>query len=291
MKFKHIATTKYGQDGAIFGNLLFRFDHLGVCSVYDLSKLSEDAEDTVELEQIAEFTLDRAEEIAPHGNAVVFGSEYYDRGDEFPLLYNNIYNNYAKAEDRLVGVCCVYRITREGESFASRLVGLIKIGFTDDPLWRSEGVEDVRPYGNFVVDRERGKLYAYVMRDGDKRTRYFVFNLPSVADGEVDARFGVKCVTLSVNDVLDYFDVPYHNFIQGGTARDGRVYEVEGFHERIRPAIRVVDVDKRTELLHFDFFEAGLEVESEMIDFLGDRCIYSDAHGRIFALDLGGALR
>ena len=165
MEFKQIASSKYGQDGAIFGDLYFRFDHLGACSVYDLSAL--DFNTVAELSPIAEFTLDRADEIAPHSNAVCFGSEYYCEGDEFPLLYSNIYNNYAKAEDRLVGVCCVYRIFREVDGFSSRLVGLIEIGFTDDALWRSEGVEDVRPYGNFVVDCERERLYAYVMRDGD----------------------------------------------------------------------------------------------------------------------------
>ena len=289
MKFKHIATAKYGQDGAIFGNLLFRFDHLGACSVYDLKPLSE-SELPKALAPIAEFTLDRAEEITPHGNAVVFGSEYYEEGDEFPLLYNNIYNNYAKAEDRLVGVCCVYRITREGDGFASKLVGLIKIGFTDNPLWRSEGVDDVRPYGNFLVDRERGRLYAYVMRDGDKKTRYFAFKLPSVADGEPDGHFGVKCVTLSIDDILDRFDVPYHNYIQGGVARDGKVYEVEGFDEKIHPALRIIDFDKRAEVFYIDLYEAGLGIESEMIDFLGDTLVYSDAHGKTLALDVGDTL-
>ena len=286
MVIKHIASTKYGQDGAIFGGSLFRFDHMGVCSVYDLSGICFEGE-PVTLSPTAEFTLDRADEITPHGNAVVFGSEYYAEGDEFPLLYNNIYNNYAKAEDKLVGICCVYRIIREGEGegFASRLVGLIRIGFTDDPIWRSKGVEDVRPYGNFVVDCERGRLYAYVMRDADRKTRYFSFKLPSISDGEPDPISGVRTVTLEKGDILDYFDTPYHNYIQGGVAKDGRVYEVEGFDEKIHPAIRIVDFDKRCEVLHVDFCDEGFVTEAEMIDFLGDRTIYSDAHGRIFELN------
>ena len=36
--------------------------------------------------------------------------------------------------------------------------------------------------------------------------------------------------------------------------------------------------------LFFDFFEAGYEVEPEFIDFYGEKCIYGDAHGRIFEL-------
>ena len=282
MKIKKLATSKYGQDGTVFENLLFRFDHLGVCSVYDLSEISDSAER--ELEPIAEFNLDRAAEIAPHANAVCFGSEYYCDGDEFPILYNNIYNNYAKADDRLVGVCCVYRIFRRGDGFSSELVGLIRIGFTEDAIWRSEGADDVRPYGNFVVDRERGRLYVYVMRDGERVTRYFSFALPKLSDGEPDTRLGVKCVTLEKSDILDYFDTPYHNFIQGGTARDGRVYEVEGFNSDIHPAVRIVDFDKRGEIFHLDFCDEGFDTEAEMIDFLGDRLVYSDAHGVIFEL-------
>lgn len=284
MRITKLATSKYGQDGAIFGKLLFRFDHLGACSVYDLSVL--DTGEPCELSPIAEFTLDRRDEITPHSNAVVFGSEYYAEGDEFPLLYSNIYNNYAKADDRLIGVCCVYRIFRIDGGFSSKLVGLIKIGFTDDPVWRSEGVDDVRPYGNFVVDCERGRLYAYVMRDGEKKTRYFSFALPSIKDGEPDARLGVPSVTLGSGDIIDYFDTPYHNFIQGGVAKDGRVYEVEGFNERIHPAIRIVDLDERRELLHVDFCLEGFDTEAEMIDFLGERLIYSDAHGVIYELEI-----
>lgn len=279
-----LATSKYGQDGAIFGNTLFRFDHLGNCSVYDIEELLSGGERS--LSPISEFTLDRADEITPHGNAVCFGSEYYTEGDEFPLLYNNIYNNYAKAEDRLVGVCCVYRIFRTECGFSSELVGLIRIGFTEDCIWRSDGVDDVRPYGNFVIDRERGRLYAYVMRDADKTTRYFSFALPSIKDGKKDSRFRVKTVTLEKCDILEYFDTSYHNFIQGGIARDGRVYEVEGFNSDIHPAVRIVDFDERREVLHVDFCLEGFETEAEMIDFLDNALIYSDAHGVIYKLEV-----
>ena len=286
MKIIKLAESKYGQDGAVFGETLFRFDHLGNCSVYDIRALKEPENEPPTLLPIAEFTLDRVGEITPHGNAVCFGTEYFNEGDEFPLLYNNIYNNYAKAEDRLVGVCCVYRIFRTEGGFSSELVGLIRIGFTEDEIWRSADVDDVRPYGNFLIDRERGRLYAYVMRDGDRKTRYFSFGLPSVKDGVPDPRTGVKTITLKKEDILDYFDTPYHNFIQGGIARDGRVYEVEGFNSEIHPAVRIIDFDKRCEVHHTDFCLMGFDTEAEMIDFLGDTLIYSDAHGVIYRLDI-----
>ena len=268
MKIINIGRIIKGQDGAIFGNQLFRFEGDGTCYVYDLDSVGELA---------ATFTLDRADELVPHCNAVVFGGEYYAEEDEYPLLYSNIYNNYAGKENEYCGVCCVYRLWRENGEFRTKLVQLIKIGFTDSTLWRSEGVSDVRPWGNFVVDGKNKKYYAFVMRDGDKKTRYFEFDLPTLDDGEE--------VVLTEKDVLRYFDVPYHNFLQGACFKDGRIYEVEGFGERIHPAIRIIDIQKGEQIFHADFYEMGEPNESELIDFCGDRCIYGDNKGNLFELE------
>ena len=286
MKMKHIAKIESGQDGAIFGDYLFRFDSRGAGKVYLLSSLSFDATEPCELSPICKFTLDRAEEIVPHSNSVFFGSEYFDEGDEFPLLYSNMYNNFAKREDRMIGVVCVYRITRSGVDFSSELVGLIKVGFADERgLWLSRGeVADVRPYGNFVADNKNGKLYAFVMRDGDKMTRYFRFAMPSVKSGVPDAKFGINTVTLSEADIEEYFDVPYHNYMQGAIFHEGKIYEVEGFGKDVRSAIRIIDTEKKCEQLYFDFYEAGYGIEPEFIDFFGSKCIYGDAHGNLFLL-------
>ena len=276
-----------GQDGTVFGDYLFRFEADGRGFVYSLAQVDLDADEPTELSALCTFPLDKMEKIAPHSNAVMFGNEYFEEGDEFPLLYSNIYNNYAKADNKLCGVCCVYRVRREGERFFTTLVQLVEIGFTDDrELWRSSGeVADVRPYGNFVIDCENSKYYAFVMRDGEKSTRYFSFNLPRLSDGEWDEEFGVRRVTLSKEDILEYFDTPYHNFVQGAVFHKGKIYEVEGFHKDIRPAIRVIDTVKKSQELFFDFYEAGYTHEPEFIDFYKDNCLYSDAKGNIFLIE------
>ena len=134
MVIRDISKIIGGQDGAIYKNYLFRFSSRGGCTVYDLSALC------AEPAPIAEFKLDGLELVVPHSNSVVFGNEFFAPGDEFPLLYSNVYNNYAKTEDKRVGICCVYRLLREGNTFSTTLVQLIKIGFTDDRgLWRSSG--------------------------------------------------------------------------------------------------------------------------------------------------------
>ena len=270
-----------GQDGAIYGDFLFRFETDGRCFVFSLK----------EEKQIAEFRLDKTELLKPHSNAVAFGSERYDEADEFPLLYTNIYNNYAKQEERLEGMCCVYRITRDESTFAAKLVQVIRIGFVEDlQLWKSlPGREDVRPYGNLVPDVFRGRLYAFVMRDKEHVTRYFSFQLPKLADGERSERWDVKVVTLQKEDILSWFDDEYMRYMQGACAYDGKIYSAEGFDMKTadapnHPAIRVIDMDAGKQLQYFDLYAMGKIKEPELMEFSGDTLYYMDVAGTAYAV-------
>lgn len=280
MLVNQIGVISGGQDGAIWGDYLFRFRSSGLGMVYRLSDLTE----------ISVFTLDKADLLAPHSNAVVFGCEYFDPTDEFPLLYCNIYNNYAKAENPMKGVCCVYRLQRDGNSFRSTLVQLIEISFTEDPqYWRSsDGATDVRPYGNFVIDPVKGEYWAFTMRDTDKTTRYFSFDLPKLADGDMDLTFGVPKVILQPKDIKVQFDCPYHNYVQGACFHDGKIYSLEGFGLGAKnvAAMRIIDTVYHRQLTYIPFFELGLTNEPELIDFSGNTCYYSDAHGNVFTLNI-----
>ena len=280
MVIRKLSTIVGGQDGAIYKNYLFRFSSKGGCTVYDLTKIEEN------MAPIAEFKLDRVDFIVPHSNSVTFGNKFFAEGDEFPLLYSNVYNNYAKTEDKRVGICCVYRLVREGNTFSTQLVQLIKIGFTDNRvLWRSSGdIEDKRPYGNFVVDTQNSLLYAFVMRDGEGQTRYFSFDLPTLTDGDIGAS-GVREVTLTADMIKEYFDTPYHNYVQGAVCHNGKIYSVEGFGEKIHPALRIIDTKEKQQTRFFDFFEADCTDEAELIDFYQGRCIYGNHIGEIFELE------
>lgn len=288
MKIQKIGKIRGGQDGAIYGSELFRLDHKGNCVVYDLHDWNGQA--FFEPTPIAEFRLDRADEIVPHSNAVCFGCEFYERGDEYPLLYSNIYNNYAKAEDPLMGVCCVYRIRRTDVGFESALVQLIEIGFCENAtLWKASAeTHGRRPYGNFLVDRETNSYYAFVMRNEELGTRYFRFDLPSVHDGEPDGRFGVKKVVLGVEDIREQFDGGYCRYIQGAILHGGKIYSTEGFclDEVNRPTIRIVDLKTKTEKA-VDIMDMGFVNEPELIDFHGDVCLYSDGYGILYTVEEG----
>ena len=287
MKLTHRANMAFGaQDGAFYGDYMFRFNADGNCRVFDARPLDTPGETPVDLPFIAQFRTDPADPVVPHFNAVVFGSEYYAPDDDFPLLYANLYNNYAKAEDRMEGTCCVYRLQKTADSFATTLVQVIRIGFVKDTLWKSDGEKaDVRPYGNFVIDTEKSLLHVFTMRDAEHVTRYFTFRLPGLAEGECDPRFGVPTVTLQKEDILNWFDTDYHLFIQGACCHGGRIYSSEGFNKDIPPALRVIDPAAGKQLCHTDLTTLGYEIEAEWIDFRNGICYYSDAHGQIYEAD------
>lgn len=288
MIIKQVAKIGGGQDGAVWGRELFRFGAKGRGKVYDLSKIDDG--DVTELSETATVTLDRSDTLAPHSNAVFFGKERFLPEDEFPLLYSNIYNNYASSHDPLIGVACVYRLKRDDSGFSTTLVGLIRIGFTDDPeLWRAYPDKDgVRPYGNFVYDAETDSLCAFVMRNEELGTRYFTFDMPKICDGEWDPQLGVRVITLKRDDIKDYFDCPYHRYIQGAIAKGGRIYSTEGFNrsEINRPAIRVIDLKERRQTEYVDLLSLGFELEPELIDFSDGICYYSNAYGDLYTIEL-----
>ena len=280
MESKKLGVIAKGQDGAIFNGYFFRFDADGRCNVYRLAEISEHSV------PICQFVLDKSALIVPHCNTVAFGNQYYCEADEFPLLYCNIYNNYAKADNNYKGVTCVYRFVRNGDFFSTTLVQLIETGFTDDPLWKSANCEDVRPYGNFAIDAVNGVYYAFTMRDEEQTTRYFAFNLPDIHEGTYDNNFGVKRVVLSKEDIRGFFDCEYHRYMQGACFHNGILYSVEGFtnSEKNPPAIRLIDVSSQRQKQIYYFADYNMNVEPEFIDFENEACYYADHDGNVFEL-------
>lgn len=272
--FEYLFEASRFQDGVICGDEMFNFDASGKCEVYSLSKKSK----------TASFTLDKADIIVPHCNSVCFGRP--DASGGYPPLYANIYNNRAKMPDRMEGVCCVYRLIKDKESFSSRLIQMIRVGFASSPgIWMSlPDKSDVRPYGNFVVDADSGRLYAFVMRDREKVTRFFAFDLPDPGSGVVDERYGVPVVTLGEDMILDMFDVPYSNYLQGACCRGGIIYSLEGFESaEVPPAIRIIDTAKRKQTVLIDLWGTGLRNEPEFIDISGGNLYYRDGRGKLFS--------
>lgn len=207
LKNKYGATNSgiktYGQDSACYGNNFITFNSTGYYEMFtmngDLLKSST--------------CLDQVSTIAPHANSVCFGTEKYDAGDNYPLLYVNAYNNTTLP----IGACYVYRLLN---NMTTSLQQTILIDFTNDPIWAGDG-QSVRPYGNFIVDTDNNKLYAYVMIDSLNVTRFFKFNLPTLSQGAT--------VRLTTSDIEEYFDIEWMYYMQGACYFNGKIYASCGF--------------------------------------------------------------
>ena len=274
-KVGSIATDR--QDCAVYGGYLFSFDHTGVCKVYA----------TASYAPVAQFTLDKNDLISPHANAVCFGKDKYSEEDEFPLLYCNVYNTY-KNDRALDGTCNVYRLQRNGTTFSTTLVQVIKVGFTGDTEHWASPDGDRRPFGNFVVDTDKQKLYAFTMRDADKTMRFFAFDLPTLADGTPDAALNVNKVTLSLADVKESFSTAYFNYVQGATYYGGRIYSLEGFgnDDVNKPALQVIDLAAGRVERKLDLYGMNFKTEPEAIYVLDGRGYFMDAKGHIYEFPL-----
>lgn len=281
MEARKLGVIEKGQDGVVFRNYLFRFHAQGACTVYQIEDLADDSA------PVSRFVLDKAHIIAPHSNSVAFGSARYCETDEFPLLYSNVYNNYAKTDSPMKGITCVYRLERNGSTFSTTLLQLIEIGFTEDPLWRSSDVNDVRPYGNFAIDAVHKTYYAYTMRDEEQTTRYFSFDLPDVNAGVHDETLGVKRIVLGKEDIRSFFDCAYHHYVQGACYHNGIIYSLEGFTDSQAnpPTIRLIDVNRQRQERVYYLADYNMHIEPELIDFKDEICYYADHTGNVFVLD------
>lgn len=274
-----------GQDGAIYGDCLFRFGNSSDCTVYSMSQKK----------QIGSFIMDKRDGFVTHNNAVCFGSEKADENDEFPLLYTNIYNNYSGSkytssyyrdgkEDKREGILCVYRITRKDNIFNAELKQIIQIGFVNNTdYWKSSENDDVMPYGNFAIDTKNNKLYAFLMRDKEMTTRYFEFDLPKLNDGVPDDYCGCKLVTLKVEDIKARFDCEYSNFLQGACFHDGKIYSVEGGHHdpELPARMQIIDTVTQKKFAEIDLYGIGLTAEPEMVEYYDGALYYIDGDGEV----------
>ncbi len=263
------------QDGAYADGKLFVLNSSGRCTVY------EAASATVR----GSFQLDRADQLLPHANAVCFSGSYYSESDKYPLLYVNVYNSYANAEDRMPGTLCVYRITEGEEGFASELVQVLRIGFTDSAaLWSVGGV---RPYGNFLIDTDANRLYAYVMCDADNTTRFLCFALPAVDEGEYSEALGCPVRTLTEAEIEQRFDTEYFRYIQGGACVNGYLLSLEGFDTAANPALlRVVSLATGEVVNTLAIADLGWTGEPELLAAAPDGTVFYAAKGRLHRLRL-----
>ena len=244
--YKELAFSGYGQDGVEQGNYFFGCNANGSVIVR--------RKDT----GAGQKTLTIPNSLTPHCNSAVWGNKYAET-DVYPLLYVNAYNATGEPNGR----CYVLRMTELNANnvpFNMVLVQTITVGFATGEPW-TDG-NDIRPYGNFFVDTKHNALWAYTLRDADKVTRFFKFALPDTS---------VASVTLTESDIIDQFEVPYMQYIQGNSYNDGKVFILSGMGTSSIPGLlNVVDLASRSIVSVVNLNDVGLSIEPEFINIDGE---------------------
>jgi len=232
------------QGGACYDDKFFLCLSTGNVIVYDL----------VNKATLGTFSLG----VALHCNAVFFG-EKYSASDDFPVLYVNSYEDGIQK-----GTLYGFRITEIGGVFSCSNVQTINVGFTNSSLW-TDGAGDTRTYGNFVLDKENGILYAYTLLDTTNVTRFFAFEMPSPTGGNV---------TYSESDIIERFDIQRLAYMQDSCFVNGQIFIESGGVSGAPGLISVVSMIQHSVIAQINLPEIGISIEPESIDYYEDGLLF-----------------
>ena len=228
---------KTAQGMAIYNDTAYIFSDGGHFRVYDLKSSKV----------IRELNLESSANSC-HVNSACFGNKFKD--NNVPLIYITEYQGQRR--------CFVENIKND----QSELIQSIKFEMDDDPVF-------VR---NWSVDADNNYIYALYTTSMDKKNkkvcnRIAKFHLPDP--------FEKKDVVLTKIDVIDSFDIYFHNGIQGGKIKDGYWYISSGLQETANDkfdsdrAIIVVDLENKKIDRIIDLSLVSMN-EPEDIDFYDD---------------------
>jgi hypothetical protein len=182
------------QGMAIYKHFAFLLNNGGHCRIYDLK--SE--------KRIADFDLESAKYEKNHCNSASFGVEFPTGNKEFPAFY--VAECYGERR------CFVESVTRDG----SQLIQTLKIEGTTNRSF------------DWVVDRKQKCLYAIgrssdtaVDSIGTKIYQITKFSLPSLKEKEV---------VFTNADILEQFEIGFHNLSQGASIQGNYLYLPVGRH-------------------------------------------------------------
>ena len=231
------------QGMAIYKDYLVSLQNTGLATIYRLHKDN--------LEQLRQFPL-ASQTKENHANVAFFGTERYDKSDEFPLLYVSQCSKqrYKDMKD----VCFVERISL---TEAPQLVQTIVL---DDD-------EGLFGYAlQWMIDRKRGYLIGYgnTVENMGKGNRWhtMIFKMPKLSDGPI--------VHLNPKDALDNYCIqeldsrfPSNHIGQGACVIKDQMFIPIGLGTEQHPSILYVWNLKKKCLDHILNFQQQIPHEFE----------------------------
>lgn len=245
------------QGAAIFGKYLFQFhDHNPAIAVYDLETKTLAGE-------ISMMTCK-----THHCNNVEFSNYYYKAGDEFPLVYVSMEN--------IAEHCAIaYRITRDASgAFSAQQIQ--KIVFP-------EPVQMAAYYTNIYIDNDEGCFYVsgYTKNSWNKAEdgnalQMLKFRMPGLKK---------KSVILSTSDIIERRTYDFRVATQGGTIRNGKLFQVFGVPGYGPCSICCYDMATGAKCWEEDLAVAGIVYEPESLDIYDGKVFVVDVNGTVYASD------
>lgn len=241
------------QGGDCFGNIFFQFSTGNrVVRIYDL--LKKELIQTLSIDEKNRGFVSNC-----HCNTVCFGTTYFDKNDDFPLLYVSTGYTASRHSGALV-----YRILKEENEFNLTLVQTIRFPIIDNVSWT-----EFIPAGDISFIRYGHSFYE--------------IKTPSLQEGDI---------LFSPEDSTRIVKFPERpSWLQGSRGQDqkfrnGKIIMTSGVPQTSEEsAFIIMDLSRKEWEFILDFKKIGLYNESESVFFWGERlCIaFTD---RIVSIDL-----
>lgn len=238
------------QGASCYGDYLFQFqDRNANVYIYNLKYK----------EHVYTFTMEPI--ISNHCNNVSFSNVFYEKGDEFPLLYvsGSGSGTYNHAQ--------VYRILRNNNLFTFTKVQEIilpKCSEANNLYWTG-----------IIMDNDNNYMYIYANKNGAQIAK---LNIPDFNQPEI---------ILTDEDIIEQFSLNSFTHQQGAVISNGFLYVMDGV-----PGwgdtnyFRIIDLEKHEDYAIYNVSEMGFNQEFEGLTVYKDMLIAPTNGSGIFSIKL-----
>ena len=196
-----------------------------------------------------------------HSNTVNFGSEFYDPGDDFPLIY--VSTGYSDGTDT---GCLVYRLVNNGGIYSLVLVQTLKFPGTEWTEFITAGND------------------CYVYRDENGSEVFYKFPMPTLQDGSlVTFDFTQATAVSNLGGIPAWYA---GSRSQGRCFYNGKLYYASGVPNNETLLLIVANLNTGVREVEINLGEVGITVEPEAA-FIWDNkiCIFFWQNAAIYQIE------